>query len=441
MEGRIAHIREWLSTVKALQLFQIMRQGATILTAILLAHSALPTHEVGYYEMLLYVGYLLSFAWVSGLMQALLACFPNQKKPQQRQLIFSAWGVFTSLSLFFAGSLWLFPETIMGLLTQERSVPYTALFAGFLMVNWPAHLQEHFYLLANRPWALLFYGVVSSTAQLVAIILPIWLGYSFYWSFVSLLGVGMAKFIWLTAYTWRNGQWQWHPPLVRHWLHPAWPLILYALLGALNQSFDPWFVGFFYQGDETTFAVYRYGARELPLVMALAGAFSSAVIPIVASNTQAGLAAVKTKSRQLFHLIFPLTIVLLLTSKWWFVAVFSDRFADSVPIFNVLLLVTASHLLFTRTILVALQDTRWLLLFVIGGIIINVVLSFVFAPIWGLVGIAGATVLAYVTEKGLMFVYLHQRHQISLATYTDLRWWGAYSLVLLLAFGLTTIIG
>ena len=50
-----------LSKVRALQFFQILRQGAAILVSILLAKSALTTEEIGTFEMLTFIGTTVSF--------------------------------------------------------------------------------------------------------------------------------------------------------------------------------------------------------------------------------------------------------------------------------------------------------------------------------------------------------------------------------------------
>ena len=66
-------IDAWLSNARAFQLFQLLRQGGLIVIAIALAHSGLALAEIGHYEMLTYLGYLLTFFWVTGFMQGLLS--------------------------------------------------------------------------------------------------------------------------------------------------------------------------------------------------------------------------------------------------------------------------------------------------------------------------------------------------------------------------------
>ncbi len=65
-------------------------------------------------------------------------------------------------------------------------------------------------------------------------------------------------------------------------------------------------------------------------------------------------------------------------------------------------------------------------------------LAYLLVPLWGLQGIAAATVLAFLSEKLALAYYLRQRHGIQLAAFTDLRWWGIYTVAMLVAFCLVT---
>ncbi|MCB0636763.1 MAG: polysaccharide biosynthesis C-terminal domain-containing protein [Lewinella sp.] len=430
----LSRYSSWLTNVRAMQLFQLFRQGGVILTAILLAQSGLPTAQLGQYEMLLFIGTLLSFAWLTGFLQSLLGLYPRLTKESQVQLKGQAWLTFCLLSAVVAGALLLFPDQIVRAFTQKGGIPFTILFAFFLLLNWPAYLQEHFYLLDDRPRAIFTYGFLSATAQLLLIAGPPWLGWDFTWSFRGLCLLGLAKWSWLTVYVFQHSTIRWNRRLWQAWWRPARPLVLYALLGILVQSFGPWFVGYYFAGDEAQFALYRYGSKELPLVMALAGAFSTALIPVVAADLTTGLEQLRRKMQSLLHLIFPLTIVLLLTSRWWFVWVFTEDFSASVPLFNTFLLTTIWHLWFVRTVLVALQDNRWQPLFVIAAGVAMVIFCILFTPRFGLVGIALGTVLAYGVEKVLLTIYLWRRHGLSPASYTPLGWFLGYSVALLGAY-------
>lgn len=428
------HIKNSLTNARAFQLFQLMRQGGLILIAVALAKAPLSVAQVGTYEMLTYLGYLLTFFWVSGFMQGLLSHYPTLAPPQQQQLLFQSFLVFTGIGMGLALLLLVGQDFLLPLLVQRSSLPYLGLFVVFLVTSLTASLQEHFYLLAGRKVALVIYGALSAGAQVLAVALPPFLGYDFVYSFWALAAVGLLKWCWLLNYVIRHGAWRWSGVLLHGWWLISWPLGLYALVAGLNQSLGPWLVGYFFAGDKEVFALYRYGARELPLLSALAGALGSALIPAIAQHLNNGLEDLRQETKKLYHLLFPLTILLLLTADWWFPLVFSEAYQDSVPLFRTFLLLTSSQLLFARTVLVAKQDTRWIPFFAVGSFCLQLLLGFLLVPILGLNGVALAAVLAFGAEKVLLVFYVQKKYSLSWMVYTPWKWWLFYSVLLLVGY-------
>ena len=92
-----------LTTTLALQLFQVMRLGAAVLTGVLLAKSGLSTTEIGSWEMLLYIGTTFSFFWVNGLLQGIAPTYSKLGDEARKVFIFNQFLLFCgiSLALFF----------------------------------------------------------------------------------------------------------------------------------------------------------------------------------------------------------------------------------------------------------------------------------------------------------------------------------------------------
>jgi O-antigen/teichoic acid export membrane protein len=84
-------------------------------------------------------------------------------------------------------------------------------------------------------------------------------------------------------------------------------LILATFLSGSAQFVDGFIVTSYF--DEETFAVFRYGARELPLAMLLANALSNAMLPDFAQreNLTQNLRQLKENVSRLMHFLFPLT--------------------------------------------------------------------------------------------------------------------------------------
>jgi O-antigen/teichoic acid export membrane protein len=404
-----------------------------------LAKSRLSLEDIGAYEMLLYIAYTLSFWWVSGLVQALLSVYPRLERAAQRKLVAQSWLLFIGISGGLLLFVRLFEPQVLQLLSGQPHVQYFRLFTVFMVLHFPAYLLENLLLLQDRLREIIWYGIFTFGAQLVAVLLPVYMGYDFYWSIAGLTLSAALRHIWLLWHICREGHFEWDGQMLLNWLRIAAPLILYAVLGGFNTVFDNWLVNWHYAGDEAQFAIFRYGAQELPLTLALINAFGAAMIPQVATDLPVALTLVKAQSLRLFHLLFPLSILLMLSGRQLFPLVFNESFLPSVHIFNIYLLILISRMLFARPILTGLQANMGVLVISIIELIINTLVSLFLVRHYGMLGIAIGTLVAYTIEKAMLCAYLYIRLGVAVQTYTDLRWFAFYSIALIGAYIITTV--
>lgn len=423
--------------MRALQIFNVGRQGSLILIAILLAQLQLPTAALGNYEQLLFLGHLLTFFLVSGLIQGMLSHYPGLDRGRQDRYLFNALLLFAFLGLIIGGLAWGARHWLWQYLLHRDQLYYYDLFLLYVGLNFSSFLIENHWVLQQKGWSILRYGVLSFTGQLVVMTLPIYLGWDFRYSFYGLIGIGGGRLLYLLWLVYRKGNWTVDLRLLQDWITIAWPLILYAILGGLLPAFDAWLVGYFFAGDEKMFAIFRYGAQELPLALALTNAFSNVMVVEVAKDPNKSLALIKAKSLRLFHFLFPLSIILMLGSPFLFPLVFNADFVDSAAVFQIYLFVIISRLVFSSTIMIGLQENRMLTWIGVIELVVNLVLSYFLGQAYGLVGIAMGTLIAFSLEKILQSGYLYSKHGISVKEYLNFRWFFGYSALLLLAFLLT----
>lgn len=405
-----------------------------VVTSVLLAKSQLSVADIGAYELLLYIGYVLSFWWVTGLIQGLLTKHPLLPKTDQKQLLFNVYLLFVGISVMIFLAFLLFPTPLLQILTGQAEVRFFKILIVFALLNFPTYLLENFLLLQEKPKEIVAYGIFSFLSQPLAVILPVLLGWDFSWSIIGLAVVAGLKHLWLLVNVWQQGIWQFRWKLLQQLLLLSSPLIIYSLLGGFNIAFDNWLVNFYYQGDTAQFAIFRYGAQELPLTLALTNALGTAMLPEVAKNLKAALEAIKIKSLRLFHFLFPLSILLVLTDRWLFPLVFNPVFVASVPVFNIYLLLLVSRLVFARPVLVGLQANREILVISIIELLLNGILSFVLVQHFGMVGVAIGTLVAYTVEKMLLCAYLYLRFGVSVSAYTNIKWFSIYTILFIASF-------
>ena len=418
----------------AFQVFHILRQLTGIVIGIVFAKSYLPIQDISTYEKLIYISYGLSFFWVSGLIQGMLALFPEQSSDDQKQLYFQAYGLFTGITflvfvisnVFQQGTIWLF--------TNQTELDYFFWFTLYMFLNWPTYLLEHFFLLQNKPRRILQFGALAFGGQVLVMTLPLMLGVDFVYCFYGLIGIAAIKHIWLLLFLFQHARIGWNWKAVSSWVKVSIPLILYAFMGGLNQVFDNWLVNYSFGSSKDAFAIFRYGAKELPLTMALANAFSVGMISEVAKDLKTGMRDIKLKSLRLFHFLFPVSIVFVLTSHWIFPWVFEAAFYESALIFNVYLLLIINRLVFPHTLIMGLKDNHVMTIVSIIELVVNILSSLILVHYFGLWGIAMGTMIGYSLEKVLDAGYLYFKYGIKLNQYVPMKWFLVYSTLLMGAF-------
>lgn len=417
----------------ALQLFQVMRLGAIVLTSILLAKSGLTTAEIGTYEMLVYVGTVMTLFWVIGLLQGIAPVYARLGDADRKALLFNQFLVFCGISLSVCGLLFFGQKFVLPLLTGLRELPHYGLFCLFLLFNLPTFSVEYLYLLQEKPRHIVAWGAVAFGLQVTAVWVPLRMGYGLQGGLTALATLGLLKFGWTLLLTLRYGTPKFRPDIMRQYLQFSGPLILSVLVGNVIVLFDNWLVSWYY-ADEAVFAIFRYGSREFPLATALATALGTAMIPKLTADLGAGMAELKLRSRRMMHLLFPLTAVLLFAAGPLFPLVFNPDFAASAGLFSIYLLITASRVLVPGTLILAKGQPSVILRIGLLELAVKVLLGFLFIRWWGLVGVAWSAVLAYWLEKLMQVWYLEKKQNQRTSEWLDLRWYVGYVLLLLGAF-------
>ena len=188
--------------------------------------------------------------------------------------------------------------------------------------------------------------------------------------------------------------------------------------------------------DDATFAVFRFGAREFPLVLLLANAFNASMLAGFADKSKltGNLEAIRQNSQKLAAWLFPLSALLMALSHWLFPVIFNSGFKESAIIFNIYLLLIVSRLLFPQTILTGLGKNKPILWASLFEIILNVALSLWFVQMWGLYGVAYGTVCAYVFEKLILMAFVKKMVGLRVSDYLNVGRHVLYSVLLMAEF-------
>lgn len=423
----------FFGNLTGLQLFQIIRYATLIAIGIGFAKMQLPASVIGEYETFLLVSGMASFFWVSGIINTMLTVYPKLQGSQQRSVFFNTFISLFGFGIVAAALLLLFSDNLLLFLDKKNEGNFVRLAVLYLIFNSPAFLIEYIFYLNGQKEKLLVYALASSALTLAAALVPALMGYGIEISLYGLISVAVAKLILLLLLIARFGNFEWNTAQQKENLRLSLPLMLSIFVSGSSEYIDGLIVKSKF--DNVAFAVYRYGAKELPVLLIVANTFSTAMIPLVANNLKNGLEEIKRRSTRLMHLFFPLTILLMLVSHHLYRFVFSDSFTYSAFIFNIYLLLVIPRLLFPQTIVTGMQKSGYLLASSLIEISLNVSLSWYLAGKFGLPGIAAGTFIAFSVDKLFLVTINYFRLGIAPTLYIPVRLLAAYSLLTLIAFG------
>ena len=429
-----------LTTTAALQINQILRQGSLVLISIVLAKSGLPTADIGIFESLLFIGTTVSFFWINALAQGTLAHYATASPIEKPQVKFNIFLVFNGLSLVILCILYFFKANILPFLTGQTTLPYFELYCVYLVLNLPPIALESLWTVEETPLSISLYSIISHALLPFTVALPLCFGYGLKSAIEGMILIAVIRYILLIINILHNKNFTVDIKIIRSFLLLCLPLMGYSFLGGFMGSFSSWIVTWFYKGDLHAFAVFRYGAREFPVSLALMTVLSNTLVPVLASNVDnpevfhKNLTLVKNKSLRLWHWLFPMSIVLMLTSKWLFKVVFNPDFAESASIFNIYLLLIIARALFPQSILLALKETKTLLWISIIETFSLILLSFLLIFPFHTEGVAWATVVAYLIEKIAIMWFLKRKYGLDWASYTDVLWYLGYGGLLVFSY-------
>ncbi len=409
--------------VRMAQLFMLCRQVGVIFSSIIIARS-LPVEEVGVFEMLMLCGYLITFFWSDALLKGYLANPGQAQETHDRSsfLLFFILAACIAVAILVLGQNILLP-----LFVGREYLSGLNLFAFYQALIIPLWVAPFIGVLRKRNALLLSIYVLFGPA------FACWIGYAtmpdIFGILIGLVSYALVGLAWVILQTSFVRSFNFKKILVSLW-PVTWPLAMYAVSTGMARSFDLWLVA--REFDDATFAFFRYGAREFPVVVALAAGLSTIMIPKLKAMEAIG--ELRSRSTKLMHLTYPLVVLMMLFSPWLFAWFFGAAYEASAIIFNVYLLLVLTQLIFPQSILIAREETKLLWYVSLIELTINVVFSLLLLSYLGLVGIAFGTLIAFIAEKVILLVIVYRRYGISPAALINPFVWVMYAGLLITSF-------
>jgi O-antigen/teichoic acid export membrane protein len=431
-----------LNKYNSLQIFQFLRYGTFFLISILLAKIAIlyqheyGLHMISQYENLMLVSSSLSFFWVSAICNTLIPYYNNSEPAQKRKVLFNTFALLLLFSIVAAIAI-----VIMGVRDNKDQDLYN-MFALVVLLNTPTYITDYIFYLREKYTSLITWGTVTFVAQIVMLCTPLFFRQSLNLAINLLLVLSLFKFNYTIILLMKHSTISVQLRMTGDFLKKALPIMFSILLAGSMEYINSYIVK--YNFTEEEFAIFRYSARELPIFLIFANSLSNIFSGEIARYNQEGkmeeaLAKFKQSGRKLMRWMFPLSMALMFVSPYMFKYLYNDQFISGYKVFNIYLLLIISRMLFPQTVIMGLMKNRVFYLISSNYLVINGLLAFWFIYLFGINGIAYATVVAYMAEKVMLAIYC-KMEGISLRKYTAIGEYLVYSILTLGVFYLSTMI-
>lgn len=416
-------------TARAYQVFQLARFASVLVAGMLLVKLGYTGIEVSNFEWFLFSVHALSFFWLMGLKNALLSYWPELEDQQAKTLLGSLFISFILISVLVAAAAY---YTYLGT---------SSWFIVFFALSVPASLAEQYLLLNKQSSTLFHYGI---WLHLLYVLLVAIFSFSYQSSdyaiqyiFIALVIWAAIRFVYTVYLFYGNTIWKIDWQVLKPFLVFALPIVLYLAFGIGMDVLDGFLVEYFF--DPELFAKYRYGAKELPITALLIGALATATIPLAVTKFDEAISEMRKRLSKLMNWMFPLTILLMLTSPFLYRFFYSEAYVLSAHVFNIYLLIIISRILTPQVLLYALKENKVLMYVSVIELLVNLGLSLWFMSLFGMFGIAYATLIAYTLEKILLVGYLYFAKGIPPTTYINVPKYAVWSVILIATYITSTL--
>ena len=282
-------------------------------------------------------------------------------------------------------------------------IPHFRWFAvyGFAMVA--AGFFDTLFIVMNRHrWQA---AVMASEAVLFfcATVVPIYLGAALITVFQCVTALALVKWVFVLGVLaaekrafrlrWTRPQWE----QIKAQLMYAAPLGLTAAAGYLSIYLDKNIISGYF--DSGAYAVYVYGAMEVPFVAMVLSAINNVLVPEISrmhhEGKEQGISAIwKRAISKTSLLLFPMWVFLMIWAVELYVLAYGEPYRASSLIFRIYLLKLPLRITAYNMVLSVIGYPNLVFRIALAEMAINAALSLTFVRWWGMPGPAIATVIA-----------------------------------------------
>lgn len=249
-------------------------------------------------------------------------------------------------------------------------------------------------------------NILVGITQLLALVLPLILGYPLAFVVYSLLGYGALRFL-FSGYLFLKYFKTKGPELPKGTLLEQFkyslPLSIAQIIWGLNRQIDKYVVAFFF--TPVVFAEYIVGAWEIPLIGIIASSFASVLMPQLVSFHLTGqkenlLVLWRNSIQKVSVIVLPLVVLFLVVAEEFIVLLASEKYLPAVLPFRIYTVIIIQRVAVYNSLLKAIDETRAVTRAAIYLLLVNMVLNIPLLLLFGIVGPPIATLTANLFAGG-----------------------------------------
>lgn len=384
---------------------EFVRFGMKSVIGIILARILIPA-DLGSYRQLFLIYSTFSTLMLLGIPNSLLYFIPKLANDAARKLFISRTVNLVSILAIAFGAAILLSR---GFIAQSFNNPalkqllliyavypvfmFVTQIYSFVMLGMNKGIKAaQFTLFSVCCDAVLILGAAFLTKDLVAIVLALIFSAFLQWAFAQYqLCAHQSRFDYTREY-------------FREQFAYSLPLGISSLIGMLSIQLDKFVISGFFTPEQ--FAVFSIGAMELPFISIFSNSVNSVLLP---SISEPGLNSNKAEIfrgavRKNALIIFPLAMLFFIYARPIITLLYTPLYIDSVPFFQVYLLILPLRAAVFGVIFLALGKTKYILYNAFITLCLNLILNIILVKYIGMMGAALATVIVTWIS---VFLYLY----------------------------------
>lgn len=390
---------------------EFVRFGLKSLVGILLARILIPA-ELGSYRQLFLIYSTFSTLLLLGIPQSVLFFLPKLRHiDSKREFISRAVNLVSILAFVFGLGVFLLRGLIARIFNNPQLELLLILYAVYPLFMFITQIYSQIMLGLRQPAKTAIFTLFSVAADFVLILGVALLTKNLYYIIMAvmvsaMLQWGFAHFQLRNYLTKTSFDFAFYSEVFKYSL----PLGLASIVGMLSVQLDKLVISGFFTPAQ--YAVFSIGAMELPLISILNNSVNAILLPHISSEPAKMTETYRAAVRKNALIIFPFAALGLIFAKPLITLLYTQRYVDAVPFFQVYLLILPLRVATYGIIFMALKKTRYIMVNSIITLGLNLVLNLILVRMIGMMGAALATV--FVTWISA-FIYLYwMRHDLKL---------------------------